>query len=69
MKKDLVNKWRKLIFETETKLKEFEDRSDDSSYEDKCVYESWEHFLWNQKSSLENYINFLNNNHNIEEDK
>jgi len=69
MKKDLVNKWRKLIFETETKLKEFEDLSDDPSYEDKCVYESWEHFLWNQKSSLENYINFLNNNHNIEEDK
>ncbi len=69
MKNDLVDKWRKLIVETETKLKEFEDRPDDPTYEEKCVYEVWEHFLWNQKSSLENYINFLNNNHKIKEDK
>ncbi len=63
-----VDKWRTLIFETENQLKKFENQSD-LTYEDKCVYESWEQFLWNQKSSLENYINFLNNNHNNNEEK
>ena len=59
MKNDLVEKWRNLIFETENQLKKFENEAD-KTYEDKCVFEAWEQFLLNQKSSLENYINFLN---------
>jgi hypothetical protein len=55
----LVEKWRKLIFETENQLKDFENTSV-FTYNDKCVYETWEQFLDNQKGSLENYINFLN---------
>ena len=54
----LIENWRKLIFEVENQLKKFECTSD-SYYEDKCVFETWEQFLNNQKRSLENYINFL----------
>jgi len=57
----LVEKWRNLIFETENQLKNFENTST-LNYEDKCVFETWEQFLTNQKTSLENYINFINNN-------
>jgi hypothetical protein len=55
----LVEQWRTLIFETENQLKKFENTSD-LTYEDKCIFEVWEEFLASQKSSLENYINFLN---------
>ena len=59
MENKLVENWRKLIFEAENQLKNFESISD-HVYEDKCVLETWEHFLNNQKTSLENYITFLN---------
>jgi len=62
----LVGKWRNLIFETENQLKNFENTST-LNYEDKCVFETWEQFLTNQKTSLENYINFIN--HNNRDDK
>ena len=62
----LVEKWRNLIFETENQLKNFENTST-LNYEDKCVFETWEQFLTNQKTSLENYINFIN--HNNRDDK
>jgi len=55
----LFENWRKLIFEAENQLKKFECISD-LTYENKCVFETWEQFLNNQNSSLENYINFLN---------
>ena len=55
----LVEKWKNLIFETENQLKIFENTSD-FTYEDKCVFEAWEQFLMNQKTSLKNYINYLN---------
>ena len=56
----LVEKWRSMIFEAETQLKKYENTSENPSYEEKCVIEAWEQFLFNQKNSLENYINFLN---------
>ena len=49
-----------MIFEAETQLKKYENTSENPSYEEKCVIEAWEQFLFNQKNSLENYINFLN---------
>ena len=55
----LVENWRKLIFEAEKQLNEFNCISD-HTYEDKSVFDTWEQFLDNQKGSLENYINFLN---------
>lgn len=55
----LVESWRNLIFEAEQQLKKFENTLD-NTYENKCVFETWEQFLNNQKSSLENYINFIN---------
>ena len=59
MENKLVNRWRNLIFDAESQLKKHENILD-ISYEGKCVFETWEQFLNNQKSSLENYINFLN---------
>lgn len=58
MEEKLIENWKNLICEVERKLKSFENASD-STYEDKSVYEIWEQFLNNQKSSLENYINYL----------
>ena len=66
MENKLVENWRNLIFEAENQLKKFEFISD-PKYEDKCVFETWEQFLNNQKSSLENYINFLNHKNQVEE--
>jgi len=62
----LVDNWRKLIFEAENQLKKFE-RISDITYENKCVFETWDQFLNNQKGSLENYINFLNHKNKDEE--
>ena len=55
----LVEKWKNLISETENQLKIFENSSG-LTYEDKCVFEVWEQFLMNQKTSLKNYTNYLN---------
>ena len=59
MENKLVENWKKLIFEVESELKKFEDKPD-LTYEKKSVFETWEQFLSNQKTSLENYITFLN---------
>ena len=61
LENELVEKWRSLIFETENQLIKFENNSG-LTYEGKCVFETWEQFLTNQKNSLENYINFLKHN-------
>lgn len=37
----VVEKWRKLIFEAEGQLEKYKSTSD-LSYEDKCVFETWE---------------------------
>ena len=66
MENKLVDNWRKLIFEAENQLKKFE-RISDITYENKCVFETWDQFLNNQKGSLENYINFLNHKNKDEE--
>jgi hypothetical protein len=60
MENIFIIKWNDLIRKTENQLKKYESVSD-HSYEEKCIIEAWEHFLLNQKSSLENYINFLQN--------
>ena len=65
MENKLIENWRNLIVEAENQLKKFESTSDFSD-EDKSIYETWEHFLYNQKSSLENYINFLNHKLKVE---
>jgi hypothetical protein len=60
MENMLIAKWSDLIRETENQLKIYKGNSD-HSYDEKCIIETWEHFLLNQKSSLENYVHFLQN--------
>ena len=59
MENKLVEQLRTLIFEAENQFKKFENTSK-LAYENRCIFETWEQFLEDQKCSLENYINFLN---------
>lgn len=60
MENILITKRKDLIRKTENQLKKYESVLD-HFYQEKCVIETGEHFLLNQKSSLENYIILLYN--------